>query len=426
MAWGGWIVLASTILILASSIVTCAMRRTLVSRKARKKRIAENAEMNGENFYARQNAPPAMSFARAESPPPLPPQATMSGGLGSDKLPKFATFEAANGGDEDRIPLNTRTPSNKSMPNDRGGYAQDGLNRYGGPGRGGPLGIRGGRGGYNVPRDEYGNPLPPSNAFGPGPPGGIRRDRSEPPRMRRQYSDETMNSQGSRGSRGRGRGGFGPPRGYGRGGPGYGPGRGGYGRGGIPMGAMAAGAGAGMMAGEWRQGQDRPPPGYGNGYPRQDRPGQYDGPGPAGYGRSPSAPGYGRRPSPGPPSAPGYGRQPSPGPPSAPGAYGRRPSPGPPSAPGGYGYAIGDPQGQPAQPYQREPSPPLPLATGQQEMIGQAVEMDARHGSPPLQSPNFPPPMQLRDSDSDVQGLVGLQQQSQPRDSEASAYSSQE
>ena len=430
------------------------MRRTLVSRKARKKRIAENAEMNGENFYARQNAPPAMSFARAESPPPLPPQATMSGGLGSDKLPKFATFEEANGGDEDRIPLNTRTPSNKSMPNDRGGYAQDGLNRYGGPGRGGPPGMRGGRGGYNVPRDEYGNPLPPSNAFGPGPPGGIRRDQSEPPRMRRQYSNETMNSQGSRG---RGRGGFGPPRGYGRGGPGYGPGRGGYGRGGIPMGAMAAGAGAGMMAGEWRQGQDRPPPGYGNGYPPQDRPGEYDGPGPAGYGRSPSAPGYGRRPSPGPPSAPGYGRQPSPGlpsapgaygrrpspgppsapgaygrrpspgPPSAPGAYGRRPSPGPPSAPGGYGYAIGDPQGQPAQPYRGEPSPPLPLpTTNQHEVIGQAVEMDARHGSPPLQSPNFPPPMQLRDSDSDVQGLVGLQQQNQPRDSEASVYSSQE
>ena len=51
MAWGGWIVLAATILIIASSVVTCAMRRTLVSRKARKKRIAENAEMNGQNYY---------------------------------------------------------------------------------------------------------------------------------------------------------------------------------------------------------------------------------------------------------------------------------------------------------------------------------------------------------------------------------------
>ena len=459
LAWGGWIVLASTILILASSIVTCAMRRTLVSRKARKKRIAENAEMNGENFYARQAAPPMMAVDRAESPPPLPPQAQMSGGLGSDKLPKFATFETPTGSEDDRTPLNQRTPSNKtlpSMPNGRGGYAEDGFNRYGGPGRGGPAGMRGGRGGYNVPRDEYGNPLPPSNAFGPAPPAGMRRNGSEPPRMRRQYSDETMNSQGSRG---RGRGGYGPPRGYGRGGPGYGPGpgpgRGGYGRGAMPMGAMAAGAGAGMMAGEWRQGQDRSTPGYGNAYPPQDRPGQYDGPNPAGYGRSPSAPGYGRRPSPGPPSAPGYGRRPSPGPPSAPG-YGRRPSPGPPSAPGGYrrpspgppsapgayrrpspelpsvpggyGYANGDPQGPSVQPDRSEPSPPLPVAHADPEMIGQAVEMDARHGSPSLRSPNFPPPMgmQLRDSDSDVQGFVGLQQRNQARDSEASVYSSQE
>ena len=425
VAWGGWIVLASVILILASSIVTCAMRRTLVSRKARKKRIAENAEMNGENFYARQAAPPMMAVDRAESPPPLPPQAQMSGGLGSDKLPKFATFETPNGSEDDRIPLNTRTPSNKtlpSMPNGRGGYEQERFNRYGGPARGGSGGMRGGRGGYNVPRDEYGNPLPPSNAFGPAP---IRRDRSEPPRMRRQYSDEMINSQGPRNRGGRG---FGPPRGYGRGGPGYGagPGRGGYGRGGMPMGAMAAGAGAGMMAGEWRQGQDRVPPGYGNGYPPQDRAGQYDGQGgPAGFGRSPSAPAYGRRPSPGPPSAPGgYGRRPSPGPPSAPGVY-RRPSPGPPSAPGGYGYAKGDPQGPPGQPYRSEPSPPSPVAHPDPEMIGQAVEMDARHGSPSLRSPKFPPPtgMQLRDSDSDVQGFVGLQQQNQARDSEASAYS---
>ena len=76
LAWGGWIVLVSTILILASGIVTCAMRRTLVSRKARKKRIAENAEMNGQNFYASQMAEP--TGARAETPPPL-----VSGALGN-------------------------------------------------------------------------------------------------------------------------------------------------------------------------------------------------------------------------------------------------------------------------------------------------------------------------------------------------------
>ena len=417
LAWGGWIVLASTILILASSIITCAMRRTLVSRKARKKRIAENAEMNGENFYARQAAPPKLAMDRAESPPPLPSQSAMSGGIGPDKLPTFATFDTKTGSDDDRIPLNSRTPSEKTLPSapgSRGGYSDDGLTRYGGPPRGqrgGPGGIRGGRGGYNGPRDEFGNPLPPSNAFGPMPPAGMRRDRSEPPRLRNQYSDENMNFQAARG---RGRGGFGPPRGYPRGGPRGGPygpgpgrGRGGYPRGGIPMGPVSGG---------WRQGQEPQPSGYGygNGYPPQDRPGQYETPGPAGYGRSPSAPGYGRRPSPGPPSAPGgYGRRPSPGPPSAPGGYGRGPSPGPPSAPGeGYGQDWRGPTPEPPMPmYQNEPSPPLPSGPHpvDEAMIGQAVEMDARHGSPSLRSPTFPQ-AQLRDSDSDVRGFVGLQQ----------------
>lgn len=481
LAWGGWIVLAATILILASGIVTCAMRRTLVSRKARKKRIAENAEMNGENFYARQAAPPVMAMDRAESPPPLTTQPTVSGGLDDNKLPAFATFETKNAGDDDRTPLNTRTPSNKTVPSmpSSGGqaYSDDGFNRYGGPGRGGPNGTRGGRGGrYNGPMDEYGNPLPPSNAFGPMPPGGRRRDMSEPP-MRRQYSDETMNSQSSRG---RGRGGY-APRGYGRGGfygpgrggpyapgrGGYGPGRGGYGqgngRGGLPMGMMGTGAGAGMLADEYGRGQGQgPAPGSTNGYPSEGRPGQYDGlGGPAGYGRSPSAPSYGRRPSPGPPSAPGgYGRQ-SPGPPSAPGGY-RRQSPGPPSAPGGYGrqspgppsvpggyrggslpggygrgpsppqqpipggygggplpgadYAYArqeaQPGQQPIQLYRNGPSPPLPLQhPGEGEIIGQAIEMDARTGSPGLASPQFPRTQPLRDSDSDAQGLVGLQKQ---------------
>ncbi|KAL6713431.1 regulator of ime2 [Lecanora helva] len=434
LAWGGWIVLASTLLILASGIVTCAMRRTLVGRKARKKRIAENAEMNGENFYARQAAPPKLAMDRAESPPPLPQQSSMSGGVGHDKLPTFATYETKPGSDDDRIPLNSRTPSDKTLPSapgSRGGYSEDGYNRFGAPARGGrgvPGSMRGGRGGYNGPRDEYGNPLPPSNAFGPMPPAGMRRDRSEPPRLRNQYSDETLVPPWSRG---RGRGGYGPPRGYGRGGPRGGPygpgawrGRGGYGRGGIPMGPMAAGAGAGMMANEWRQGQEPPPPpgyGYGNGY-AQERPGQFDGPGPAGYGRSPFAPGYGRRPSPGPPSAPGaYGRRPSPGPPSAPGAYGRRPSPGPPSAPGGgYGYAQREPSPEPPMPqYRNEPSPPLPgvAAPIDDHMIGQAIEMDARHGSPSLRSPTFPHQNQLRDSDSDVQGFVGLQQKQRRHDS---------
>ena len=460
LSWGGWIVLASTILILASGIVTCAMRRTLVSRKDRKRRIAENAEMNGENFYA--NQVPVPQGLRADSPPPL-----VSGGIGqSDKLPSFATFEK-KAPEEDQIPLNGRSPSNKTLPRAPSSRGQDmsdnGSERYGPPPRGAPGGMRGGRGGRGGfggfgPRDEFGNPLPASNGFGPAPPMGMRRDRSEPP-MRRQYSDDdSMVGYGPRG--GRGRGGY-PPRGYGRGGP-SGRGRGGYGRGG--MGPSPNGG---------------PPPGYGNGngYFPQQRPGQYDGPGPAvaAYGRSPSAPGYGRRqysdgppsegggayygrrspgppsapgsynnrgPSPGPPSAPGgYNRGPSPGPPSAPGGYNRGPSPGPPSMPGGYnrGPSRGPPdsrgyasdrqdayQAPPDQAYRRPspPSPPLMPHAVDPGMIGQAVEMDARHGSPSMSpAPQFPNQQLLRDSDSDVQGFVGLQQPPKHRDSPMSMSS---
>ncbi|KAK3066106.1 hypothetical protein LTS18_002024, partial [Coniosporium uncinatum] len=75
VAWGGWIVLGATILIIGSMVVTCAMRRTLVSRKARKKRIAENAEMSGEAYYsnraAQDAAIPAPIYPKAESPPPM-------------------------------------------------------------------------------------------------------------------------------------------------------------------------------------------------------------------------------------------------------------------------------------------------------------------------------------------------------------------
>lgn len=76
------------------------------------------------------------------------------------------------------------------------------------------------------------------------------------------------------------------------------------------------------------------------------------------------------------------------------------------------------------------PPPPLPIQHPDDNIIGQAVEMDAYTGNSQM-SPTFGRPVQLRDSDSDVQGLVGLQQQpaQKPRDasmSATSAYSSQE
>ncbi|GKT96105.1 pH signal transduction protein [Colletotrichum tofieldiae] len=196
MAWGSYIVLAATILVGMSGLVSCAMRRMLVSRKARKKRIAENAEMSGENYYNREAQ--VKTAASAGSQPTMP---VVSGGNGIDKMPTFASFESQKKDDQvsdERIPLTARSPTNGSQGVTTATDAP--------PSRSG-----------SVPphqRDPYGNPMPPQDGFGP----------------RRGPSQERM----------RGRGGM-PPGGFrGRGGGGYGrggynnygpppPGRGGYG-----------------------------------------------------------------------------------------------------------------------------------------------------------------------------------------------------
>ena len=63
-------------------------------------------------------------------------------------------------------------------------------------------------------------------------------------------------------------------------------------------------------------------------------------------------------------------------------------------------------------------------------MIGQAVEMDAVNGSPSLPAQGFVQNQtQLRDSDSDVQGFMHLQQPPKHRDdhiSMGSVYSADE
>jgi hypothetical protein len=62
--------------------------------------------------------------------------------------------------------------------------------------------------------------------------------------------------------------------------------------------------------------------------------------------------------------------------------------------------------------------------------VGQAVEMDATTGSPSNAPKGFGQFGQLRDSDADVAGMVGLQQQGIARPatflSESSRYSSDE
>ncbi|CBF76625.1 protein palI [Aspergillus nidulans FGSC A4] len=204
LSWGGWIVLAATIILVTCGVVTCAMRRTLVSRKARKRRIAENAEMSGQNYYNRQNA----AAAALNESKPIAPEAKetfVAATQSSESGPTFATFRTnTRSSDDDRTPLN-----NHSDPS-----AQDAGYQSRIPGDPVP---------YNAPRDDFGNPLPPG-AYNsaprmrtPGPPGPPPPDS----RVRDQYSDPRRGP--PTGFAPRGRGGYPPRGGYGRGGPYGGP-----------------------------------------------------------------------------------------------------------------------------------------------------------------------------------------------------------
>lgn len=119
LQWGGWIVLAATIILVSCGVVTCAMRRTLVSRKARKRRIAENAEMSGENYYKRQNAAAAAMPSRP-APANETKQPVTSGSPTSESAaPTFGTFRTVTrDSDDDRTPLYSTTPSDVPMPPD--------------------------------------------------------------------------------------------------------------------------------------------------------------------------------------------------------------------------------------------------------------------------------------------------------------------
>ena len=361
MAWGSYLVLAATILVALSGLVSCAMRRTVVSRKARKKRIAENAEMSGENYYNRQ----AQTTVTSSTGAPQPTVPVVSGANGgADTLPEFASFEKKDDRSSDeRIPLTATSPSDRS-PNTLVNDAQSVSPLDNGPQRS--------LNNTPVARDQYGNPMPPQDAYA----------------MRRGPSLERLNN--------RGRGG-GQPGGYrGRGGGYGGAGRGGYngygtpppnGRGGYgPQGRGGYGPPQGN-----RGGYGPPPRGYAGGAMRGGRP-----PPPPSY--QPGPQGYpDRRPSP----ADGYG----------PGPYGaRQRSPGPPSAPGyqaGGGYQAYDPNGDGLA--RAESPPPLPGFDDAHEPQGRAAELDASSGSP-TRAPQALGQFGIRDSDADVAGMLAMQQ----------------
>ncbi|KIV99505.1 uncharacterized protein PV09_08810 [Verruconis gallopava] len=187
VSWGGWVVVAATAIIGVSGLVTCGMRRSLVSRKARRKRIQENAEMNGQNYYnnfgAKQASEPAVatsvveSLPRAESPPPLTGGSTVP--LNSAQSVPFGAYDAKAVPSDDRIPLNTAV----APPAMAGGQA------YGGP-------MRPRNGSVNQQSEEYGNTV---MAMGR-------------PSLESNRSNSSFNGRGGRGGYPTSRGGY-PPRG---------------------------------------------------------------------------------------------------------------------------------------------------------------------------------------------------------------------
>ncbi|KAJ6258588.1 hypothetical protein Dda_6634 [Drechslerella dactyloides] len=238
LQWGGWIVLAATICILTAGIMTCAMRRTVVSRAAQKARIATNAEMNGEIYREQQAATIAAAYGGPSSSAGGN-SASSAAPLREPKIPEFAAFEMTRkpSTDTDRTPLNPRgqTPQPQHPPQD--------LPRFPSPQQNAPGGFD-----PHVPR----HPTPGRDEFNPSP-------------LSRQRSNHTMNSNSDTygppssfdGRNGTppvppmpmgpgGRGGY-PMRGgsmRGRGGPGMGPPRGGYGP--PPRGGMGPRGGPGM------------------------------------------------------------------------------------------------------------------------------------------------------------------------------------
>jgi hypothetical protein len=207
LRWGGWAVLASTVLILIASLVSCGLRRTLVSRKDQRKRINENAEMSGENYFNRQATKPA-AMPRIESPPPL------SGSTISytEKTNGYGTtfdMQPAKSNMDDRIPLNPKGNGFRSMdpdpdrfrraPNTNPYGPPANANPYGPPANANPYGPPAGgmagaamayRGGFNgAPRGGFpprGRGRYPQNGMGPPPPMGYGM-RGGPPRRGRGY-----------------------------------------------------------------------------------------------------------------------------------------------------------------------------------------------------------------------------------------------
>lgn len=173
------------------------MRRTLVSRKARKRRIAENAEMSGENYYNRQNAAAALAPESAAVPIEAKSGTMVSGHTATDSGPTFASFRTnTRDSDDDRTPFNTHVALNNEVP---GAIETQFPSRHPTP--------------YHTPEEVN---LSSSDPYGSG---YVARNPSDP-RLRQQYSDGSSGRGGAAaGYAPRGRGPYPPRAGFNRGGP---------------------------------------------------------------------------------------------------------------------------------------------------------------------------------------------------------------
>jgi SUR7/PalI family len=198
-AFGTWLVLAATICnavatstfpsgpipytCLTMLVLLCCGRRTLIARKAMRRRIAENAEMSGVNYYKEEAA---KDFALRDSDP--------------GRVPQYAEFEVTKPASPDRLPLN---PSSQNlMPDHRSGETVSTESslpgsynavvpttsnppRVGLPSGPSPYGGAGYPPAVRMPRPPYPGAVPPpsrgNDPYGAPPPGSRGNDRYGPP-----------------------------------------------------------------------------------------------------------------------------------------------------------------------------------------------------------------------------------------------------
>lgn len=158
MAWGSFVALAAVIVIALCSIISCAMRRTLVSRKTRQRRIDANAEMSGENFYNRQAQSTAVvndsgAIMSADSPPPMPRQAILPGMGGPGNEAKDA------GSSDEQIPLTSQSPADMRNNQNQFGRNSPDVMMMSGANNSGMVGGQPNRR-PSLQRDAYGNIIP--------------------------------------------------------------------------------------------------------------------------------------------------------------------------------------------------------------------------------------------------------------------------